>query len=1494
MNMTSSDYPSQRWIFGFDVEGYNSKELSFNKGISQSGDLFGAIKKTFNTEAHVYKFAQISISFPEINEPKEIFIPQNTGDNNRTTTRQLNNKPVATNAHVNFAKESLIKSKDIAQVALGLAVEELLHILDTSISKLQLKYQSKNLENHIENESLSQVMQDIYLQEASIIQLLNSIYSSKYLTKIHSLQSLNRYILHKTSTATSHTTTNTNTSAAADTTTTNTTSSNNTSTGRDNLANTQRLHSYSKHIKQLIELYNSIIILPIEEKHKHHVNDWCAGSEWNLLDHLLVLLDRLQRLSKEKLSSTSSFSPLHLYQNHHEQYKDYSISNINININNNNNNNNNNNKNNSNNNNNNNNINNNITNITNINNINNNINNNNNNNYNTLALESGIVSSLSYTRVLLISYLVRKVSIPLLEGIKQRMFQLIPNITSTSTSSSTSLKTIPSYDIQHTNLAMSTTIMLTLPLPLPPTTGDVNVEGDGGLDNVNIALLSLSASSLWNERNCPLQRESTSLLSQILSSFIWSEALVGLLSQMVCDSLSQWKKKDSLRTTITTTGQQSQQQRGRRSAGDDAATIRDHVNLDVNNDIIKPASNVIGPVIIKVPNRINKDTNTIGTEIENLSLSTPTRGPLWPIAFDNNLFNAAKSEVLQRFRNAMKSVENRQNITRWKHLRLERMRTSRRLLIQILERDLMQWTEEIVKKRNSAKNFILTANPPQVNEIQHGKLENFYLMKDKDDSFEVSEEIQNQIGNVNIEESLVVLSNEADLPKRIGLNIGLETGPESETETETGLGTGLHDGRSSVQIQQAPGGHSTMDLSHPTGPESETETATGPGTGLHDGRSSVQIQQAPGGHSTMDLSHPTDFEDEYSDAQDVNEKDFADFDSIESEETAVAVEDPVVDTFRQESIQESLDVFITAANSMKSPPSDSIQQEEDNYYDTDNYSSNLLAFTEAAGVSAEITLDESIGLESDDFLQMNGISVDFFSFTSAMRYSLGNLIKIQSLVLDQATLLAAINNTSLLNHFDLIEDIFLLSPKSNFLSMIVSLMIDDYSNTYSNDFNKNYSHMNLEVDFEDASDVSLSYGRHQKKHMPRLWSWRIFYKAYKKVLELNNLSNNPFINYIKFELDDIHEDEDVELNDYNSYNNNTNYKTNNNTHSNNNNNNNNSNNSISFTNTSTVKENDYSLLSEGIFCMHGLSCLTIKYNAPSPLSAVFSIKTMDNICRVTRRLFEIYQIISISRILWREIRILRIKEDKQRSTSQRNNNNNISNELYSKFRLVRMYTQAILDFTSDRLCQLQLQFRDRLEKAAEVGELGFGGLVGLFARHAANLAEATFCMETVNRTELHRHWARSQQTMSTEEEEDGESSDLSRNSGRDHRHREGDGHGHGHSHGRALINSAPNSDRNRNNNNNNSSNSNSGVTSFVAMSVTDLLQSCRHALSSLRTLVTAEQNEDYDLVSEQSVVMHRVMAGMIGNKERVIATAKSVQKHDRFHADVLILFLGSL
>ena len=459
-----------------------------------------------------------------------------------------------------------------------------------------------------------------------------------------------------------------------------------------------------------------------------------------------------------------------------------------------------------------------------------------------------------------------------------------------------------------------------------------------------------------------------------------------------------------------------------------------------------------------------------------------------------------------------------------------------------------------------------------------------------------------------------------------------------------------------------PGGDSHLSLADGGGSSSE---AGGAATGE---RSSVRVSNAPGGDSHLSLADGS-----LRIARNLETLVEHEADVSMSAMEAIAAQNPEVQETIHANVVDSHLLF-TVDHARLLRPDAGLEEEDATATALSSFWRGLQLLAAGNGLSSTVspTATEGAG------------SVLLRPLASQMSGTLCRLVRVQCEVLDQAALLSAIDESALLRHIDSIDDVFLLSPRSDFASLLCATLVESHLERFP--FRSSTHQQEL---------LRAKYHQQPSREHSVLWSPASVSMAFARTVKYCSLRNAAHLAHASLHISI--QSGDALL-------------------------------------STLAHEASAQTPSDAIFSARGLESIEISYAAPWPLCTIYTPEMLASLCVATRRVLELCQIATLVRLAWGDIRCLKLylrdRDGTKNKSAQRpsvgatadpeglslrffalcDSSKAVADgrmrEMYTAFRLVQHSLRALLDFSSDRLRALQLRLRDDMASRCRSGLSG--------------------------------------------------------------------------------------------------------------------------------------------------------------------------------------------
>lgn len=241
----------------------------------------------------------------------------------------------------------------------------------------------------------------------------------------------------------------------------------------------------------------------------------------------------------------------------------------------------------------------------------------------------------------------------------------------------------------------------------------------------------------------------------------------------------------------------------------------------------------------------------------------------------------------------------------------------------------------------------------------------------------------------------------------------------------------------------------------------------------------------------------------------------------------------------------------------------------------------LHVFALKSGIAEDLPLSNFEGNDSEKARLLNLLFNEKFS--SIVSRSICAAVSFQCRALDQAVLLTAIRERSLLKHINAIEDTFLISQRSRVLCSIVASVIDAHRDRFPKSL------------LVTAAEVSSRVSSVHKL----AWTSRSFDDAFKSLgqsVSAENSTDKTAVSAFLIDHRKIIAEEGVERTTFSIY--------------------------------STFE----------------MKFLSVVYDAPWPMPFIFTSESMNRLSLCTRRLVSVYQSVYIGQLTWEDVKVRRLEE----------------------------------------------------------------------------------------------------------------------------------------------------------------------------------------------------------------------------------------------------------
>ena len=266
-------------------------------------------------------------------------------------------------------------------------------------------------------------------------------------------------------------------------------------------------------------------------------------------------------------------------------------------------------------------------------------------------------------------------------------------------------------------------------------------------------------------------------------------------------------------------------------------------------------------------------------------------------------------------------------------------------------------------------------------------------------------------------------------------------------------------------------------------------------------------------------------------------------------------------------------------------------------------------------------------------------SSSYQSLSFLLRSSLSLAVSYQCRALDQALLLTAVRNGSLLRHLNRIEDTCIISPRSSFISLLVTAVIESHIYRFPRCGTINPKKL----------DRSYLASQHRL-----VWTSRALDSAAKKVKSSMSMDASDYTLLYAIDSSKI---SDTDLSNRKSF---------------------------------------------SIFSSFELDFLHIEYSAPWPLSIIFSPSNLAPMICCSKRLFRIVHASHMSSLIWGDIKDFRAHIPKSRN-QESDSLRKMVNEVYWKYHCIHKIIKSLGNFFCDRVLAAQEDFRIKVIKSSADG-----------------------------------------------------------------------------------------------------------------------------------------------------------------------------------------------
>lgn len=122
----------------------------------------------------------------------------------------------------------------------------------------------------------------------------------------------------------------------------------------------------------------------------------------------------------------------------------------------------------------------------------------------------------------------------------------------------------------------------------------------------------------------------------------------------------------------------------------------------------------------------------------------------------------------------------------------------------------------------------------------------------------------------------------------------------------------------------------------------------------------------------------------------------------------------------------------------------------------------------------------------------------------------------------------------------------------------------------------------------------------------------------------------------------------------------------------------------------------------GLFSASALTSLSVQYDAPWPVPAIITPQVLSKLTCITRRFLELGQLVALFRVVWGELRIKRVMSSKKKPTG-RARPPQVDRQISDSMRLVQQTVQHLFDYLSERVYVHQARFKQAMRRASTHG-----------------------------------------------------------------------------------------------------------------------------------------------------------------------------------------------
>jgi len=310
---------------------------------------------------------------------------------------------------------------------------------------------------------------------------------------------------------------------------------------------------------------------------------------------------------------------------------------------------------------------------------------------------------------------------------------------------------------------------------------------------------------------------------------------------------------------------------------------------------------------------------------------------------------------------------------------------------------------------------------------------------------------------------------------------------------------------------------------------------------------------------------------------------------------------------------------------------------------------------------------EDVDISLDLLLSVNS------PFSPVVKNTLCLAVKTQSDLIDQAALYSTICGASLLQRIDSFEDTFLLSPQSEFLISLGTVIMESHMEHYP---------------FRPSSNVmSNKKYEYSKYKIENLWNEKAIKVAFTRACTYTNGKNTVGSICNHTSTTKIQKSNDA--------------------------------NDVLWRNAPW----------ESLFSKLGIEMMFIDYVAPYPISSIFSKEILHGFSLVMQKLLELVQLSIILKILWSEIRGLRVSK---RNPLAKKEQALLEREIFHVYRIIQQTVQSFYDYALDRIRCAQINFKTSIRNGLNKG---YGLLHTLMEEYVSNLCSSLFINLTNSESE---------------------------------------------------------------------------------------------------------------------------------------------------------------